>query len=88
MDSTEFLTSIKPHKIPRPCAYLWGRCEGWAKIGVFHGVLVDGERGEVLDEKRNVLLRRGADGLWGELEREEVGSGKFSLPVRKKYLDF
>ena len=44
--------------------------------------------GEARDEKRNVLLRRGADGLWGELEREEVGSGKFSLPVRKRCLDF
>ena len=51
-------------------------------------VMVGACAGEARDEKRNVLLRRGVDGLWGELEREEVGSGKFSLPVRKRCLDF
>lgn len=50
--------------LPRPSAYLWGRCEGWAKIGVYHAVVVDAECGEVLDEKENILLLRGADGMW------------------------
>jgi len=25
---------MKPKRLPRPSAYLWARCEGWAKIGV------------------------------------------------------
>jgi hypothetical protein len=62
---------MNPKRLPRPSAYLWARCEGWAKIGVCHGVIVDGERDEVLDEKRNVLLRGGADGLWVEPGKEE-----------------
>jgi hypothetical protein len=62
---------MNPKRLPGPSAYLWARCEGWAKIGVYHGVIVDGERGEVLDEKRNILLRRGADGLWVEPGKEE-----------------
>jgi hypothetical protein len=33
-------------------------------------VIVDVERGEVLDEKWNVLLHRGADGLWVEPGKE------------------
>jgi len=57
-------------------------------LGFTVKVMVEVAVGEARDEKRNVLLRRGADGLWGELEREEVGSGKFSLPVRKRCLDF
>jgi hypothetical protein len=34
-------------------------------------VIVDGERGEVLDENRNVLLRRRVDGLWVMPEKDE-----------------
>ena len=62
---------MNPKRLPRPSAYFWACCEGWAKIGVCHGVIVDGECGEVLDEKRNVLLRLGADGLWVEPGKEE-----------------
>jgi hypothetical protein len=57
-------------------------------LGFTVKVMVGACAGEARDEKRNVLLRRGADGLWGELGKEEVGSGKFSLPVRKRCLDF
>jgi len=37
---------MTPKRLPRPSAYLWARCEGWAKIGAFHGVIVDGAGGE------------------------------------------
>lgn len=26
---------MKPKRLPLPSAYLWARCEGWAKIGVY-----------------------------------------------------
>ena len=56
-----------------PSAYLWARCEGWVKIGVFHAVIVDDSRGEVTDEKSGLLLRREADGLWIEPAKEPPG---------------
>lgn len=62
--------SANHRHLPRPSAYLWGRCEGWAKIGVYHAVVVDAGRGEALDEKGKVLLLRGADGMWIEPEKE------------------
>lgn len=44
-------------------AYLWGRCEGWVRIGVFHAVIIDHARGVCVDEADEVLLRW-VDGSW------------------------
>ncbi len=57
----------------RPSAYLWARCEGWAKIGVYHAVIVDDERGVVCDESGKVLLRRETNGMWIEPGKESGG---------------
>lgn len=48
---------------PKPSAYLWGRFEGWALIGVFHAVVIDHARGICVDEAGEVLLRW-VDGSW------------------------
>lgn len=56
--------------LKKPSAYLWGRCEGWTKIGRYYAVIVNPERGEVLNEKGNILLRRNANGMWVEPDKE------------------
>lgn len=62
-------------------AYLWARCEGWARIGVYHAVIVDDAGGKVLDEKRNVLLRREGDGYWRSLVEKGSGMGFDQIAV-------
>ena len=51
------------HHDAKPSAYLWARCEGWVRIGVFHAVIIDHARGVCVDEAGEVLLRW-VDGSW------------------------
>ena len=51
------------HHDAKPSAYLWARCEGWARIGVFQAVVIDAARGVCVDEAGEVLLRW-VDGSW------------------------
>lgn len=46
-----------------PSAYLWGRCEGWVRIGVSHAVIIDQARGFCVDEAGEVLMKW-VDGSW------------------------
>lgn len=46
-----------------PVAYLWARCEGWVRIGVFHAVIIDHLRGICRNEAGETLLSE-VDGLW------------------------
>lgn len=58
----KFMKSEQPSH-PKPSAYLWGRCEGWVLVGVFHAVVIDAARGVCVDEAGEVLLRW-VDGSW------------------------
>lgn len=49
--------------LPKPSAYLWGRCEGWVRIGVSHAVIIDQARGVCVDESGEVLMKW-VDGSW------------------------
>jgi hypothetical protein len=51
------------HHDAKPSAYLWGRCEGWVRIGVFHAVIIDFTRGVCVDEAGEVLMSW-VDGSW------------------------
>ncbi len=49
--------------MPKPSAYLWGRCEGWVRVGVFHAVVIDQAGGVCVDEAGEVLMKW-VDGSW------------------------
>jgi hypothetical protein len=56
---------MKPEhpSIPKLSAYLWARCEGWTRIGVFHAVVIDIDRGVCVDESGEAVLKW-VDGSW------------------------
>lgn len=47
----------RKHHDAKPSAYLWARCEGCVRIGLFHAVVIDPARGVCVDEAGEVLLR-------------------------------
>ena len=47
---------MKPKRFPRPSAYLWGRCEGWVRIGVFHSMIIDPTQSAALPVESEIRI--------------------------------
>lgn len=54
---------------------LWGRCEGWVKLGRHHAVVIDVGKGEARDEKGKVLAQW--DGVGWRVPGEKFESWRF-----------
>ncbi len=67
-------------------AYLWGRCEGWVRIGVCYALIIDHARGIYLDEAGEVLMKW-VDGSWRSDLRQFEGWRFDQVAVKHLPLD-